>query len=542
MKPVKYTLTTICLLVPFLMQAQVITSAMVLEQEKLCPTGYLVEDIERGVHNLDTLSLKEIKVLLKENYDYFRKNKKSIVETYDNFSSQEDSLFSAKTKNYSEEDTRTEVNENTYLKLVNNNHHMFRDTLQAGMYFEEIYKDSTLAIKMVGRNNGATVFKFASEQTIQPFYFLNGDSREELTIKNIYYHNSTEANVPFSVESYSFPLNEIRIPQMKHVDSIDMNINVKYLTKVDRVRFDKGEIGVEKMNMTLLDMKSNYVAYSAPYNYYEYHKGDILEEEFYNEKGELLSDEYALGNAGMESGEQRYKESLEYYKEINSLKKYAKNRQDIYNLLKFAELKRTNSYLRSQTVNRQLLEGNVHSMKLYLENKRDSISFDVRFRNISADKGTYVDVFEDKTEFINVEGEKLFEIPSEITFLYDLTSSSYSQHYFFILDESRNSIYYFLDRKNQKYIQLPYKQLEYLCPSLIWTMDKNNKIQLISTVEHKVMVDEKFINFRKLHYIEDSIIMYTEDGSYYLLDQNSEIIGPKTSTPITTITLKEAEY
>jgi len=521
--------------------SQEITLSMIAEQEKLCQADYLVNRIDENIHKLDTLSLQEIKSIYEESYHYYTNNKEKIIMNYNQWFIKEDSLFNSLKKRYKTEDEKTNTKEDTYLNLINDNHLMYRDTLQNGVYFEQIFKNNTHSIKMIGRNNGSTVYNFSSDKTISPFYFLNFDSEFQAYIKNIYYHDSEENNMPIKLDNYGIQLNPISIPQMKHIDSVDMQITVKYLTKIDTLRFNVNEIGVEKKGFSLLKMEDNYLEYSAPYNYRGYHKGTVLEEEFYNEKGEILEDKYGITNITMENSEDAYLKRLEHFEKSHLLIKGLKKREDIYNALKYIELLRTNKYLQSNTKQRQVVEGNVKSLKLYIENQRDSLSFDMRIRNISPVKNMYIHRFNNKTEFIDKNGKILLQIPYYISFLYDSYNSFYSENYFFTTDKDDTKTFYFLDKINKVKVKLPYKEIGFLCPTLLYAIDTNNEIQLIDTEKYEVLVDKKFINFEKYHYIEKSIQIHTQDNSYYLFDQNNQLIKPKTSTPITKVTLKKIE-
>ncbi len=501
----------------------------------------MVKRIDENIHKLDTLSLQEIKNIYEENYHYYANNKEKIIMNYNQWLKKEDSLFNSLQKRYKTEDEKTITKEDTYLNLVNNNHLMYRDTLQNGVYFEQIFKNKTHAIKMIGRNNGSTVYNFSSDKTISPFYFLNFDSKREANITNIYYHDSQEKNVPIKLDNYGIQLNPIPIPLLKHVDSIDLHITVKYLTKVDTLRFNINEIGVEKKGFSLLKMEDNYLEYSAPYNYSSYYRGKVLEEEFYNEKGEVLDEKYGITNITIENAEDSYLKRLGYFENSYLLIKGLKKRENIYNALKYIELLRTNKYLQSNTKQRQVLEGNVKSLKLYIENQRDSLSFDVRIRNISPAKNMYVHRFNDKTEFIDKNGKMLFQIPSDISFLYSSSGRNYSENYFYVTDSENIKTYYFLDSKNKIKVKLPNKEIGFVCPSLLYAIGSDNKMQLMSTDQNKVLLDKYFIYFQKYHYIEKSIQMHTQENIYYLFDQNNQLINPKTSTPITKITLKKIE-
>ncbi len=515
-------------------KAQSITVEMIAEQERRCPAPYLVEKIEGELSSLDTLPVKEIKRLLKRNYDFFSKNKDSVIQIFQQEALQVDTLFRSKIKQYTEEEESIQENTNIYKELINDNHLKYRDTLQAGLFFEQTFQNNKSSIEMIGRNRGAMVYKFATEETIQPFYFLNHDSECEMTVTNIYYHDTKEPNVPIKEEYWSFPLNTIAIPQMKHVDSIDIHFEVTYLTRIDTVRFYKDEVGATKKNIMLKEMYDNFVTYTTPYDYYPYHKGTLLEKAFYNEKGDLLSTEYGLSNSPTESALQRYKERLKFLKELYDLSKTQQTREDLYRVLKYVQLKRTNRYLRSKTLNRQVVEGNVASMKLYLENQRDTLSFSARFRNIKAPSGMYVHRLEGQTAFIDKNGKLITQLPHKINFLYDLMSNRYSQYYFFTEDPS--ATYYFLDRENKKYIKLPYKRLAFICPSLIGAQQDDGTVVLLSTDTYK-QLDVGRIESYQILPASKMIMIRGYDEIRYLYDQEGRRIKSTTTTPITAVTI-----
>ncbi|WP_117884497.1 hypothetical protein [Aureibaculum luteum] len=522
-----------------------VTSEMIAEQEAKCLDTYLITKIKDYNRDLDTLSVKEIKKLITENFKNLKKNKEDFISRNENALYQENNYFDSLTKPYLLTDEKLTDKENTLKKLVNNNHINYRDTILKGIYFNQSFKENKSYIKPIVRNNGSTVFKFSSEKTIYPFYNLNFHSEEDVQITDIYYHDSKENSLPTA--EIHFPLNPIKIPQMKHVDSVAMSFKVRYLSKVDTLHFTKADIGVQKGKVKLLKMEDNYVEYELPYDYYPYHKGTLLEKVFYNKKAQVLDSEYSLSNTNHETAQEYYQDNLNHLQDIVSAIKNLNTREEIYLTLRYIALKNANIYLRSRAINRHLLKGNVSSFTLYLENTRDTISFSTILKNIDSVKEVYVNTFEEKTEFIDKNGKFISSIPHEITFLKSSRGNIQSTSYFQILNESYKFDYYFFNSKNGKYRALPYSNMEYLCPSILMVSSKDDKgislgIQLISTLEPKVLTDVAFNNFRNLNYSKEGIVMYT-DGSYYnLYDQNNQIITPYTSTPITKITPKKIEY
>ncbi|MBJ2175838.1 hypothetical protein JBL43_16410 [Aureibaculum sp. A20] len=522
-----------------------VTPEMVAEQEAKCLDTYLITEFIEHNHDLDTLSVKEIKTLLTENFNNFKKNKKDFISRNENAHYQENNFFDSLTKPFSIEDEKIIDRENILKKLVNNNHLNYQDSVQKGIYFKQKFKKNKNFIEPIVRNNGSTIFKFSSEETIYPFYNLNLDSEEDVQITQIYYHDSEENNLP--TDEIYFPLNPIKIPQMKHVDSVAMSFKVKYLSKVDTLHFTKADIGVQKGAVKLLKMQDNYVEYELPYNYYPYHKGTLIEKVFYNNKEQALDSKYSLSNTNHETVQDYYQGNLDHLEDIVNAIKDLKTREEIYLTLRYLALKNANVYLRSRAINRHLLKGNVSSFTLYLENTRDTISFSTVLKNSDSVKEVYVNTFEEKTEFIDKDGQFISSIPHEITFLKSSRGNIQSTSYFQILNERYNYDYYFLNRENAKYTSLPYSNMEYLCPSILMVSSKDDKgislgIQLISTLEPKVLTDVVFNNFRNLNYSKEGIVMY-KDGSYYnLYDQNNQIITPDTSTPITKVSIKKVDY
>lgn len=523
-----------------------VTELMIIEQEKLCIDKDEIKAIEKDIRAfVDTTSVSEIKKIIKENYKYTLTNKEEIIEQLEGFRKSTDDDFLSKTRLYLLDEERYEERENTYKELVNNNHKHYRDTIGQGAYFDQIFKNNESSLKTIVRNNGFTVFKFSNEESIQPYYSLNFDSEKELKIMNIYYHDGTVDSSETTIPEHSFPLNSIPVNKMKHIDSLQMEFKVKYVSQIDSVHFDKNEIGVKKGDFKLLKMDKNYVEYETPNDYYPYHVGSILEEEFYNKEGKVLDTEYGYGNLGLQTVEEDYIQRLDLRREYYEYVTIAKTKGEVVNALKYVQLKNHNSYLKETRKEKQLLQGNVESFTIYQEKKRDTITFLATLKNANELKNMYIHELEEETEFIDQNGEKITSLPFSIRFLYLSQGSIYSDKYFFADDDSYgidDREYFYIDQEEQVVITLPYSRVEFLCKSILMVSEKDNEgFKLLSTEENKLLSDETFNRFFIMRYTDEGVLVYNDEGSFLLLDQNGEVIT-ENSGIVTKITLKKVEY
>jgi len=436
------------------------------------------------------------------------------------------------------DEERFRESENTYKELVNNNHLNYRDTIQAGAYFDQVFKNNETSLETRVRNNGATVFKFSSEETINPYYSLNFDSEKELKIMNIYYHDGTVDSRETPIPSHSFPLNSIPIDQMKHVDSLQMEFTVMYVSEIDSVHFDKSEIGVQKGDFKLLKMDENYVEYETPNDYYPYHKGSILEELYFNSDGKVLETEYSLGNVGLQTIEEDYIDRLNLRREYYEYVTIANTKEQVVNALKYVQLKNFNRYLKETRKQRTLLKGNIESFTIYQEKRRDTITFLTTLVNANSVQNVYVHELEEETEFIDKNGKKITSIPFPINFVYYSKESLYSDKFFYT-EKDDNPEYYYLDNDNQTVTKLPYSNMQYLCKSIIRvSTNGTSDFKLISTESNTFLSDKVFNRFLILRYTEEGILVNNDEGAFLLLDQNNEVITPEIEK-VTKITLEK---
>lgn len=520
-----------------------VTDEMIASERERCLDKYQLQKVEDEIKSLDTLSIDEIKENLKKRYNYFKNNKVEIIKIYRDRENSHEEEFKKITRFYDKKEERFSEEYDLYSRIINTNHLQYRDSLQRNKYFTQFFENGNSSFKMNVRNNGSTIFKFSSEKTIYPYYATNEHTSTESKITNIYYHDEVEKEVPISFESYVFPLNPIQVPKQKHIDSLEIDFNLKYLKSIDTVRFSKEDIGVEKKGITLLEMRDNYVKYKVPYNYYGMYKGRVLETQFFNDEGKVIQNKYGLDNTDFETPEELYKKDFDYNRSVYFSTKNIYNRKDLYKTLTYFSHRYTNGYLEGYAVNRNALKGNVSSFKVYLENERDSILYPVMFHNSSTVQKLYLHELKEKTEFIDKNGNVLIEIPNEINFLYNSLAKKYSRNYFTITVADRRDVFYFLDRDSVNYIKLPYNELSYACPSLLMARSEGDlNFYLVSATENKKLLQDKISNFRLLRYLEKAIVVSIGNEDYYILDQSKNVITPYTDTPITKVYLKKYSY
>ncbi|AUC77053.1 hypothetical protein CW732_15765 [Olleya sp. Bg11-27] len=520
---------------------ETVTEAMVIEQEKLCPDKYEIETIEKNIHAfIDTTSVDVIKTRLKANLDYYLNNKDTIIKTLAYYEKSEDDEFKSKTKLYLPDEESYSDNENMFLKLVNNNHINYRDTVQSGTYFNQTFKEHKSALETRVRNNGATVFKFETEKTIQPHYSLNFDSEKELRIMNIYYHDGTTNTTPTPIESYSFPLNAIPVDKMKHVDSLQMEFKIMYLSKIDSIHFKNNEIGVQKGPFKLLKMTDNYLEYETPDDYYPYHKGSIIEEIYYNKDGKILDTEFSISNCSTKTIEEKYEQQLHYKKAYSEYLNTVNTKEQLFLTLKYLDLKHYNAALKETRKTKIALKGNVDSFTLYLENRRDTITFLTTLKNTSPVKKLYLHKLEDTTEFIDKNGKIITSIPSPINFLYSSQTHHYSEHYFYTdTEDTYKKTYYYINQEQQVVSKLPYSQMDYLTPSLLQVRENDKDgFKFLSTEKNQLLSDKTFTRSFVMRYTGEGISVHNDEGNYMLYDQNNTLITYD-SGKVTKITLKD---
>ena len=546
----QFTLNTLLLLSFILVQCQEIisdediskepvTMAMVLEQKELSLDAYEVEKIEKDVQAfIDTTSISDIKKNLKENYRYLLENKDEVIEQLTEYQKYEDDDFESKTRLYLPDEERFRESENTYQELVNDNHLHYRDTVQAGAYFDQVFKNNKSSLKNRVRNNGFSTYKFSTKETVQPYYYLNFDSEKELKIMNIYYHDGTVDSRETPIPEHSFPLNSIPVDKMKHIDSLQMEFKVMYVSEIDSVHFNKSEIGVKKGDFKLLKMYKNYLEYETPNDYYPYHKGSILEENYFNEEGALLDNEYAHGNIGLETVEEDYTYRLNLRRDYYEYVTIAETKEQVANALMYVQLKSHNAYLKETRKQRTVLKGNIESFTIYQEKRRDTITFLTTLVNANSVQNVYVHELEEETEFIDKNGKKITSISFPINFVYYSKESLYSDKFFYT-EKDDNPEYYYLDNDNQTVTKLPYSNMQYLCKSIIRVSTNSpSDFKLISTESNTFLSDKVFNRFLILRYTEEGILVNNDEGAFLLLDQNNEVITPETEK-VTKITLEK---
>ncbi|MEN7547205.1 hypothetical protein AAG747_04755 [Rapidithrix thailandica] len=512
-----------------------VTESMVIEQEKLCKDKNEIQKIENEIESfLDTVSIEHLKKQVNDNLTYYLNNRGTILEALNNNQKEIDKRINSELKLYLPNEEKYIDKENIHLKLVNNNHIQYRDTIQKGTYFNQLFEYNKSFIKPQVMNSGFATYNFENEETTLPYYSLNSHSEQDLRIMNIYYHDGTEKNVPVPIEPHSFPLNSIPVEKMKHVDSLQMEFKIRYLTKIDSIHFEKNEIGVQKGAFKLLKMEDNYVEYETPNAYDPY-----LEAYYYTNEGRALKTRFSISNLSVETPEQEYNEMLNYIKITSEYINGVNTKEQAFLTLKYLDLKNHNGSLKNAKKDRVTLEGNVNSFTLYVENRSDTITFLTTLKNNSPVKGLYLHKLEDKTEFINKDGKVITSIPSSINFVYSQQTGYHSDKYFYTKGiEERD--YYYLDQDKQVVSQLPYSQIEYLCPSILLAREKGKEgFQLLSAEDNRLLSDKTFTRYIVQRYTGVGILLYNDEGSFLLYDQNDKLVTENSKT-VTEITLKKA--
>ncbi|WP_289046415.1 hypothetical protein [uncultured Olleya sp.] len=524
---------------------EVITQSMIDAEEKRCVDKYEIEKIDTSIKKyLDTTNLEVVKKNSIKNLNYFLDDKNTIIEQLRFYREQENEDFKEITKTYTKEEEEYLEDKNTYLELVNDNHLKYRDTVQNGVFFNQIFKNNRASLKTVVRNNGATVFKFGNQQSIQPFYYLNFDSEKDLKILATYYHDGIKDSVPTPIEPYSFPLNSIPVKAMKHVDSLTLEFKIKYVSKIDSIQFNKNEIGVQKEGFKLLKMEKNYLEYETPNDYYPYHKGSILKVKYFNNNGDVLDNKYSISNCSIETPEEDYNERLSNSKNIEKHIKNVDSKKEAYLILKYLAIKRLNAeYAKTKKV-KTTVEGNIDALTLYLENTRDTITFVTTLKNTSPVKNIYIHELEDQTQFIDKNGQIINTIPSPIYFLYSSKTDSHSDTYFFTdTDKVKDREYYFINQDKATVTKLPYDSLEFLYPSVIAAelATDNRSYKLLSAKTSQLLSDKTFDRFLEMYYTGKGMMAYANDEAFILYDQNEKLID-RESENVTKIILKKENY
>jgi len=360
---------------------------------------------------------------------------------------------------------------------------------------------------------------------------------------NIYYHDGTVDSRETSIPEYAFPLNSIPVDRMKHVDSLQMEFKVMYVSAIDSVHFNKSEIGVKKGGFKLLRVENNYVEYETPNDHYPYHKGSILEEVYFNRNGEVLETDYSLGNIGLQTAEEHYNKLLNVSREYYEYVTIATTKEEVGNALQYVQLKYYNDDLKETKKERVLLKGNIESFTIYQEVRRDTITFLATFKNANNVKNVNVHRLEEETEFIDQNGKRITSLPFSIHFLYSSRTDLESDRYFVKDTESyydgHDNEYYFIDQEEQVILELSYSEVDFLCQSImIVREDDVEGFKLLST-ENRLLFDKTFDSSGQ-RYEDKGIVVYNDEGAFLLLDQNDEIITPDTQI-VTKVILKKID-
>ncbi len=520
-----------------------VTELMVIEQEKLCKDENIIKKKEKEIKSfLDTISINHLKKQVNKNLSYYINNKSTIIESLNNHQKDINERINSEIKLYLPNEEKYTNKENIPLKLVNNNHLKYKDTIQKGTYFNQLFKNNKSFIKPLVMNSGFNTFNFKSRVTTLPYYSLNSHSEQNLRIMNVYYHDGTKKNNPTPIESHSFPLNSIPVKKMKHVDSLQLEFKINYLTKVDSINFKKNEIGIQKGDFKLLKMEKNYVEYETPDAYSPY-----LEAYYYNKEGKALKTKFSISNLSTETPIQEYNKTLNYIKSTAEYVNRITTKEEAFLTLKYLDLKNYNNLpKKTKTKSRVTLEGNVDSFTLYIEKNRDTITFLTTLKNSSPVKKLYLHQLEEKTEFINKNGKVITSIPSFIYFLSHHTGYQSDKYFFTERAEERSRYYlnqerdyYYLDQDKQTISKLPYSQIEYLCSPILLAKEKGKEVfKLLSAEKNLLLSDKTFTNVFIQRYTGEGILVYNNEGSFLLYDQNNKLITENTKK-VTKIILKK---
>ena len=201
------------------------------------------------------------------------------------------------------------------------------------------------------------------------------------------------------------------------------------------------------------------------------------------------------------------------------------------------QLKAHNKYLIETRKEIVVLKGNVESFTIYQERRRDTITFLTTLKNANSLKNLYLQELEDKTEFIDKNGEKITSLPFSIRFVSSFSSKLYSDKYFYS-DDYRDKVYYYLDQEEEVILELPYSDIQFLCKSIMLAWNENTEgFKLISAEENKLLSQELF-RTSSTRYEDNAIVVYNDEGRYLLLDQNNEPITSNTQI-VTKLTLEK---
>ncbi|MGG6232182.1 hypothetical protein [Tenacibaculum sp. SDUM215027] len=508
-----------------------VTELMVIKQEKLCEDKSIIEKKEKEIKSfLDTISINNLKKQVNENLNYYIKNESSIIESLNNHQKDINERINSNIKLYLPNEEKYTNKENILLKLVNNNHLEYRDTIQKGTYFNQLFEHNKSYIKPLVMNSGFTTYNLKNKVTTLPYYSLNSHSEQNLRIFNIYYHDGTRKKTPIIIDPHLFPLNSIPVKQMKHVDSLQMEFKINYLTKIDSIHFKKNEIGIQKGNFKLLKMNKNYIEYETPDAYSPY-----LEVYYCNNEGKALKTKFSISNLSTETPVQEYNETLNYIKSTSEYINRITTKEEAFLTLKYLDLKNYNSPLK-KTKCRVTLEGNVDSFTLYIENKRDTITFITTLKNNSSVKKLYLHKLEDKTEFIDKDGKVITSIPSSVHFLSHHTGYHSDKYFYterakektsYYLNQEKN--YYYLDQNKQVVSKLPHSQIEYLCSPILLVKEKGKEgFKLLSAEKNLLLSDKTFTNVFIQRYTGEGILVYNSEGNFLLYDQDNKLITENT--------------
>jgi len=522
--------------------AQLITDEMLKEKEKAITNKKVIEELYTFLIKYDTKSVKELKKELKNQLDSLPYRKSNYIKSFKQRRLNDEKEFSSKQKLYTLEEERYTPLEDD---LVTDNHIEFKKYIQSKLPYNQTYNNLKSELKIPLPNNGMNTYNYEKKRHTAPYPGLGFHSEKTNEIDRIYYHDGT-IDSTYRTEVYSMPLNSCYIPSLKHIDSIRMKFTITYLTKVDTITLGKEDIGKEKMDIEIISINNNYIRYIVNDDDYSYRKGFILEEEIFNKEGKRLEIDFSTSyTSAFKNIEEDFGLYAKMVKKNYASSKKRPEKNDLLNTIKYNYLdlivkQEKLSKKSKKNLVRSLYKGNIHKIKFYLENKRDTQIFKTTFHNISPVKEYYVHELKENTELIDKNGKVIYVIPFKVNFLNSSKLNVMNYHYFTKKDDYERN-YYFLDIKNKTHTKLTVNSFEFIAPSLLMVYDKKSDAYFLrNTIENKNLSTTAFS--RRMIYKNEVIMFDLEGKTYQLFDQNGILITEETTTPITKITMKPFSY
>ncbi len=510
----------------FSIQAQNIKTEII-RLEKELDNPLLEYKINEYLKHFDTLSVPEMKAILKEGALERPKEREKFIIDYDEHLKYKTHLIDSLTRHYNPDEEKFDAFPPR--KLVTKNHLTFKKIMQNEIFLKQEYENNHSRISLV-TNDKFSITKKTKNGTIHESMIGTHDQLK-IHINKIYYHDSTD-NKQYHVGKLNQYLFEHTVSN-RRVDSIKMNFNLEYLSKIDSVKFTKNDIGKEKKGIKLISMKDNVVMYLTSRSNSYKTPDMILEEIAINKEHKLLAGEISTYINHL-SAEKEYANRVSIF-----IKKYEKtknmnNRKDIYTMLKYLILKNTIFNKRKKSLYEKVYKGNVNAITFIIAKKRDSINFDVTIKNKLPQQEYYLSYGNGHTQFIDNNGKILYETAGRLHPVSSKELGLTSDKYFYTVSNYAKT-YYYIDLKKKLFEKLLFK-VNYLTPSLMVVQNKNYTKALRNTFQN--------INLTRLFHsvnFEGDNIYLTDQRDYYyyiIFDQDGKIITTKTKKDITKIKIR----